>query len=383
VVLTADGILARSTRRRQTLTGWNTAYIGANRCTLPLDVKPPADDALHPMAFLVEKGPGAVTRPHFHQADQFQVVVAGRGMLGDHDFCDGAVHYTDAYSAYGPIVAGKSGIWWFTLRNRWDPGARYMPAEREVLNAARDRHRHWELTTEAMPAALIGELCEATAISCRAVLEAEDGLAGWRYRIPPCTAIAGRAPSAGGGQFWLVLAGDAVVDGGDPLPAKFLRLCRPGGSRLCRRLRPCRRRIAVPAIPPPGAGLKPPATAASAPALVGVVRGSEPVVSPIAIQRREPCPQARSRLEARIHHSRCEEPQVAGPTLSLEKLGPRFSPVLVETIKAPRRTAIEGEFFGRRASSGDALERVPQRRVAGSHVVDGKIALEIAPFGAE
>jgi hypothetical protein len=45
-----------------------------------------------------------------------------------------------------------------------------------------------------MPAALLGELCEATAISCRPVLEAEDGLAGWRYRIPPCTAIAGRAP---------------------------------------------------------------------------------------------------------------------------------------------------------------------------------------------
>src|SRR5271167_529532 len=38
-------------------------------------------------------------------------------------------------------------------------------------------------------------------------------------RIPPCTAIVGRAPSAGGGQFWLVLAGDAAVDGGDPLPA--------------------------------------------------------------------------------------------------------------------------------------------------------------------
>jgi hypothetical protein len=31
VVLTADSILARSSRRRQTLTGWNTAYIGANR----------------------------------------------------------------------------------------------------------------------------------------------------------------------------------------------------------------------------------------------------------------------------------------------------------------------------------------------------------------
>jgi hypothetical protein len=94
-----------------------------------------------------------------------------------------------------------------------------MPAEREVLNAVRDRHQHWELTIEGMPAALLGELRELTAISCRPVLEGEDGLAGWRYRIPPCTAINGRASSAGGGQFWLVLAGDAAVDGGDPLPA--------------------------------------------------------------------------------------------------------------------------------------------------------------------
>jgi hypothetical protein len=70
-----------------------------------------------------------------------------------------------------------------------------------------------------MPSALLSELCDATAISCRPVLEAEDGLAGWRYRIPPCTAINGPAPSAGGGQFWLVLAGDAAVEGGDPLPA--------------------------------------------------------------------------------------------------------------------------------------------------------------------
>ena len=81
MVLIADSILARSTRRRQTATGWNTAYIGAHRYTLPPAEKPPTDDALYPMAFSVEKLPGAVTRPHFHQADQFQVVVAGRGML--------------------------------------------------------------------------------------------------------------------------------------------------------------------------------------------------------------------------------------------------------------------------------------------------------------
>ena len=36
---------------------------------------------------------------------------------------------------------------------------------------------------------------------------------------PPRTAMIGRPPSAGGGQFWLVLAGDAAVAGGAPLPA--------------------------------------------------------------------------------------------------------------------------------------------------------------------
>jgi hypothetical protein len=143
---------------------------------LPPAEKPPADDALYPMAFLVEKWPGGVTRPHFHQADQFQVVVAGRGMLGDHDFSDGAVHYTDAYSAYGPIVAEKPGIWWFTRRNHWDPGARYMPAEREVLRAARDRHQYWELTTGAEPSALLDELWQRKFPAARF----SKGKMGWR-----------------------------------------------------------------------------------------------------------------------------------------------------------------------------------------------------------
>ena len=239
MVLTADSVLARGTRRRQTATGWNTAFIGANRYTLAPGAEPPAGDALYPMAFLVEKVPGAVTRPHFHQSDQFQVVVAGRGTLGDDELGDGTVHYTDAFSAYGPIVAGKPGIWWFTLRNRWDPGARYMPAEREILAAARARHRHRERTTAATPSALLDELRETPAVSCAAVLEAEDGLAVWRYRMPPGATIAGPAPNAGGGQFWLVLAGDAAIDGGDPLPANSLVFVGPQDPAFTGASGPC------------------------------------------------------------------------------------------------------------------------------------------------
>ena len=82
MVLTADSVLARSTRRRQTSTGWNTAYIGANRYTLPRSEKPPADDVLYPMAFLVEKGPGAVTRPHFHQAARCSTCWSSAGATG-------------------------------------------------------------------------------------------------------------------------------------------------------------------------------------------------------------------------------------------------------------------------------------------------------------
>src|ERR1700719_5398660 len=52
-------------------------------------------------------------------------------------------------------------------------------------------------------------------------------------------------------------------------------------------------------------------------------------------------------------------------------------------VEPLRRAAIEGELLDLRASGGDALERVPQRRVAGPHLVHGEIALEIAAFGTE
>src|ERR1700751_4682744 len=78
---------------------------------------------------------------------------------------------------------------------------------------------------------------------------------GWRYRIPPCTAIAGHAPSAGGGQFWLVLAGDAAVDGGDPLPANSCIFVGPEDPAFARASGPVGAEFAVPAISPPRAGL--------------------------------------------------------------------------------------------------------------------------------
>jgi hypothetical protein len=108
MILTANSEVARQTRRK-TGNGWHTTFIGENRNTLKEGQTPPEAGTLYPMAFLVEKEPHAVVKPHFHQADQYQVVVQGGGRLGTHDVGTVAVHYTDVVR----LRANRGG-------GRWD-----------------------------------------------------------------------------------------------------------------------------------------------------------------------------------------------------------------------------------------------------------------------
>jgi hypothetical protein len=220
MILTANSEVARQTARRKTGNGWHTTLIGENRNTLKQGQVAPQTGVLYPMAFLVEKDPHAVVSPHFHQADQYQVVVQGGGRLGTHEVGSVAVHYTDAWSAYGPIVADDDGIAWFTLRNTWDSGARYMPGSRDQLRAARrQNHQHREATSPPTPVALPSELARTTILSCATVIEqASDGMATWRLRLPPGAQTTGPDPGTGGGQFWIVLSGAASAGGAAFLP---------------------------------------------------------------------------------------------------------------------------------------------------------------------
>ena len=185
------------------------------------------------MAFLVEKEAAAVVHPHFHQADQYQVIVQGSGKLGVHDVASVAVHYTDAYSAYGPIVAAEDGVSWFTLRNAWDPGARYMPAHRQQLRDARAKFQHREATCGPLPPLSDTELAALAAPVGEAVIaETADGLGTWRYTVPPAGSVTGPAPSTGGGQFWLVSSGSASVVGGALLPPQSVVFVAPDDAAL-------------------------------------------------------------------------------------------------------------------------------------------------------
>jgi hypothetical protein len=228
MILTADSTVARETRRRRTPNGWNTTFIGQNRGTLRDGDPVPPSDCIYPMAFLVEKEAGAVVHPHFHQADQYQVIVQGSGRLGVHDVASVAVHYTDAYSAYGPIVAADEGVSWFTLRNAWDPGARYMPEHRRQLREARARHKHREATCGPLPPLTGPELAAVGAPVGRAVIaETTDGLGAWRYTVPANGSVIGPEPSRGGGQFWLVSAGSAAIGSRALLPVQSCAFIAP------------------------------------------------------------------------------------------------------------------------------------------------------------
>jgi hypothetical protein len=77
MIAIADSQQALQTQRRKTGNGWHTTFIGENRMTRDPGTPEPDGATLFPMAFLVEKDPGAVVHPHFHRADQYQVVVAG------------------------------------------------------------------------------------------------------------------------------------------------------------------------------------------------------------------------------------------------------------------------------------------------------------------
>src|ERR1700709_2921563 len=86
-----------------------------------------APGALFPMAFLVEQDPGSTANAHYHQQDQFQLVVNGHATLGLHEVRPVTVHFTGAHTAYGPIRASaEEGGWYFTLRNGFDPGRRFI-----------------------------------------------------------------------------------------------------------------------------------------------------------------------------------------------------------------------------------------------------------------
>lgn len=205
MTITVPADAARAHRRRGSaadgVTFWHTLYVGTTRYNMAPGTPDPDAGALFPMGFLVEQDPGSTASAHYHQQDQFQLVVAGRAMMGLHEVSPVTVHFSGAHTAYGPIRADReAGVAYFTLRNGFDPGARFMtvPENRVALRGVPGR-RHREAVAGPLP---------APAAPAEALLGPEpDGMAAWRYKLGPGEDLAGPDPATGRGQYWVVTAG--------------------------------------------------------------------------------------------------------------------------------------------------------------------------------
>lgn len=167
----------------------------------------PAERPELPQAFLIESTPGHHLRTHFHEVDQFQVVVGGTATLAKHNVAPPGVHFARAFTPYGPLINGQDGIRFFTLRARRDPGrAQFIPEKRARLDEIPDR-KPWQLT--ALPDFTPGN----TALRPIPGMANGQGLGAWSLVLAPGASVTLPDPSRGDGQYVLAMKGSLAHDG--------------------------------------------------------------------------------------------------------------------------------------------------------------------------
>jgi rubredoxin len=163
-----------------------------------------------PMAFLAEGSAHRVLRTHFHEVDQFQVMYNGSGAMGRHPVGPGAVHFSRAYTPYGPISYSDKGLGFITLRAHRDPGAQYLPERREVLEQVADR-TPWQVTEAPDFDLQPGE--RGVAMKALEGVKDERGLSAYSVKMNPGAKAYTPDPSWGDGQYVLVLKGSIDHEG--------------------------------------------------------------------------------------------------------------------------------------------------------------------------
>jgi rubredoxin len=170
-------------------------------------------DPDRPHASLNQLDPGRFSDTHFHMRDQFQVVVGGKGTIGRHDLAPYGVHFSRAYTPYGPLVADAgAGLTFFVMRARRDSGAQRFPANKDKLKLVPGR-QPWQVTGRAMfPAMPSGAAAEDIALQAIPGIKDETGLAAYTLRMAPNSKTYAPDSSRGDGQYIVVVKGSLLHD---------------------------------------------------------------------------------------------------------------------------------------------------------------------------
>jgi hypothetical protein len=160
----------------------------------------PADDGKQPQGYLVENPPDFLIRPHFHGANQFQVMVGGSGSIGRQGLGVGYLHYVDGFTPYGPIQVGHEGLDFLTLRQNSYAGIHYMPGSKDEMKVKAGRNRVAELNLSA-----------PRTTHQRRIVEEPDGLAIVELGAAQGDLLPEPEPAVGhGGAYLVVMAGELV-----------------------------------------------------------------------------------------------------------------------------------------------------------------------------
>jgi rubredoxin len=156
-----------------------------------------------------------ISNAHFHQVDQFQVIMEGSGEFGRHRVQPYYVHFSRAYTPYGPLHSDKDTGWGFiVMRSRFDPGAQRFPWALDKLKEIPDR-QPWQVTTKVdFPPRTEG-------VSVKDVPEIKDerGLFTKTVTMGPNTRTRTPDRLGGDGQYVVVVKGSLIHEGAErPAP---------------------------------------------------------------------------------------------------------------------------------------------------------------------
>jgi len=153
--------------------------------------------------------PGRIQKAHYHDCDSFQIFVGGKGKLGRRDVSPYCVHFTRAYTPYGPLQSDEEVGWAsFTLRTRYQTGAQRFPEAKDKLRRI-PNHQPWQ----AMKTITFPDRCSSVSLQDVTELKDDQGLFVHALTMAPHTRTAAADPSGGDGQFVVALKGSLIHEG--------------------------------------------------------------------------------------------------------------------------------------------------------------------------
>ena len=146
---------------------------------------------------------------HFHVHDQFQVMTDGKCRIGRHALTPYCIHFTRAYTPYGPLVSDGDAFTFMVMRSHRDAGAQFLPEKQALLQQVPDR-QPWQISR-----AVTFPATQPTAnVALQAVpgIVDEHGLAAYTLSMGPHARTLAPDPTLGDGQYLVVVKGSLWHD---------------------------------------------------------------------------------------------------------------------------------------------------------------------------